>query len=69
MLESGPKELKMTITSSDKGFPPVHLAWLVWGCGAALYVLGFFQLLNILVVCLRSLNPHRLDGIFDLKLV
>ena len=26
-----------------KEFPPVYLAWLVWGCGAALYVLGFFQ--------------------------
>lgn len=24
-------------------FPPLRLAWLVWGCGAALYVLGFFQ--------------------------
>lgn len=24
-------------------FPPSGLAWLVWGCGAALYLLGFFQ--------------------------
>jgi MFS family permease len=24
-------------------YPPARLAWLIWGCGAALYLLGFFQ--------------------------
>ncbi len=30
---------------SDKitTYPPAHLAWLVWGLGAALYVTGFYQ--------------------------
>lgn len=28
---------------TDKSLPPPHISWMVWGCGAALYVLGFFQ--------------------------
>jgi hypothetical protein len=31
--------------------------------------LARLRLLNILAVCLRRLNPRRLDCIFDLKLV
>lgn len=33
----------MTDPNTYHKYPPVHLAWLVWGCGATLYVLGFFQ--------------------------
>jgi MFS family permease len=27
----------------SENFPPVRLAWTVWGLGAALYIIGFFQ--------------------------
>ncbi len=36
----------MTTTRTDQmsgQYPPARLAWLIWGCGAALYLLGFFQ--------------------------
>ncbi|MDD5285385.1 MAG: MFS transporter [Desulfuromonadaceae bacterium] len=38
-----PEKEQITAPIIDKGFPPLQLAWQVWGCGAALYVLGFFQ--------------------------
>jgi MFS family permease len=38
-----PSNHRITAQNGHKGLPPLHLAWLVWGCGAALYVLGFFQ--------------------------
>ncbi len=37
------KEQHISAQDTHKSHPPIHLAWLVWGCGAALYVLGFFQ--------------------------
>ena len=28
---------------TDRTTPPLHAAWLVWGLGALLYLMGFFQ--------------------------
>ncbi|MGB9149122.1 MAG: MFS transporter [Burkholderiales bacterium] len=33
----------MTSTVSSKNFPPLSLAWTVWGLGAMLYVIAFYQ--------------------------
>ena len=29
--------------SPSRAFPPASLAWTVWGLGAALYLIGFYQ--------------------------
>lgn len=31
------------MSESPRGFPPATLAWLVWGLGALLYLIGFYQ--------------------------
>ncbi|TRZ64285.1 MAG: MFS transporter [Rhodocyclaceae bacterium] len=31
------------MTEPSRGFPPAALAWLVWGLGALLYLIGFYQ--------------------------
>ncbi len=31
------------MTMPRQGLPPVSLAWTIWGCGAALYFIGFYQ--------------------------
>ncbi len=35
-VHSGPEAV-------DRAFPPARIAWTVWGLGAALYLLGFYQ--------------------------
>ncbi len=33
----------MTSSATNKNYPPLSLAWIVWGLGAMLYVIAFYQ--------------------------
>ena len=52
-----------SLVSQDRaGYPPISLAWSVWGLGAALYLIGFFHRVAPGVMADRLMAEFSLDG-------
>ena len=52
-----------SFVSQDRaGYPPISLAWSVWGLGAALYLIGFFHRVAPGVMADRLMAEFSLDG-------
>lgn len=45
-----------------KQYPPPRLSWTIWGCGAALYLLGFFQRVAPAVMTAELTQDFGLTG-------
>ncbi len=43
-------------------FPPLHLAWLVWGLGALLYLIGFYQRVTPAVITNELMTEFALNA-------
>lgn len=43
-------------------FPPLRLAWMIWGLGAALYLIGFYQRVAPGVITTELMTDFQLDA-------
>ncbi|QJR16546.1 MFS transporter [Usitatibacter palustris] len=49
--------------SAGRALPPAHLAWLVWGLGAALYFIAFYQRVSPAVLTQELTREFRLSAV------
>jgi MFS family permease len=54
--------LGIRIVSNQKSFPPAALAWSVWGLGALLYLIGFYQRVAPGVITDRLMTEFAIGG-------
>ncbi len=38
-----PRKENHSLSTKQNNYPPARLAWTMWGLGAALYLIGFYQ--------------------------
>jgi len=48
--------------TASANFPPLHLAWLVWGLGALLYLIGFYQRVTPAVITNELMTEFALNA-------
>ena len=46
----------------DKNYPPAALAWSIWGLGALLYLIGFYQRVAPAVITDRLMTEFAIGG-------
>ncbi|MCZ7653572.1 MAG: MFS transporter [Rhodocyclaceae bacterium] len=47
---------------SERGYPPARLAWFVWGLGALLYLIGFYQRVAPAVITDRLMTDFAIGA-------
>ena len=50
------------MSSDNRGYPPAALAWSVWGLGALLYLIGFYQRVAPAVITDRLMNDFSIGA-------
>jgi len=47
---------------SNGGYPPLRLSWFMWGLGASLYLIGFFQRVTPAVITTELMHDFAISA-------
>ena len=52
----------MVLNPGQRGYPPAAVAWTVWGLGALLYLIAFYQRVAPAVMTDRLMNDFAIGA-------